>query len=72
MTIGPAFNGFIKGLVLSIIGAVIVFLGNPETIKDLPAWATLLTPIAIAVLSSIESKIKDHTGSGLFGAVRVR
>lgn len=71
-TIGPALNGFIKGLLLAIIGAVIVFLGNPESVKDLPAWAALITPLAIAVLSSIESKIKDHTGNGLFGVARVR
>ena len=80
-TISVQLNGFLKGLLLVVVFAVIdgaaQYLGDVSHLVDLlgPFLGPILAPaIGTAVTgwaSMIESDIKDKYGAGLFGAVRV-
>lgn len=80
-TISPSLNGFLKGLFLvvcfSIVTAVAAFLENATNIIALlgPTLGPIVAPVVGAFVtaeaSALESYIKDQTGQGLFGAVRV-
>lgn len=69
MTLTPAQNGALKGLVLSLIGAVALYLTDASHLTGFvnPTIATIIVMIA----SSVESHIKEQSGNGLFGAVKV-
>lgn len=69
MTITPAINGFLKGLALVVIGAVVAFVSNAANLEGVVP--SVLIPLVIALASALESSIKAKTGNGLFGAVRV-
>lgn len=67
--ISPALNGLLKGLLLVVILAVTSFFGDAAHLT--PLVGNLIATLVAAVASAIESNIKDKTGNGLFGVVRV-
>ena len=69
MTLSPGIAGFLKGLMLVVVLAVVDYLANSANLGFLsPAVATIVAGIA----SAIESSIKADTGKALFGAVSVK
>ncbi len=68
MTLTPAQNGFLKGIILAVLSAVTAYLADPAHLTIVSGGAAL---IISALASSFESYLKDKTGNGLFGAVRV-
>lgn len=69
--ISPALAGFIKGLMLTIVLAVVSFIGDANNLGMLsPAVAALVASIASAIESSMKSK--DEGNTALFGAVSVK
>lgn len=65
--ISPALLGFLRGLGLIIITAVLSYLGAAENLAFLnPITASLIATIALSIEHSIEAK----SGRALFGAVR--
>jgi len=69
MTLTPAQNGFIKGLGLVVVLSVASYFEDTAHLTGVlnPILATLVAALA----SSLESHIKDQTGRGLMGAVKV-
>lgn len=69
MTLNPAQNGFLKGLITVIVLAVASYLtdaGNLAPVVGVPVAA-----IAASLASALESHIRANTGKGLFGAATV-
>lgn len=71
ITLTPFWNGLVKGLILSVLGFLVLYLGDPSHLQGLPSWAITGAPILVMLISAWESKIKASTGDGLFGASRV-
>lgn len=69
MTLTPAQNGFIKGLVIVLLTAATAFLADAANLTPIVGNTAALLVAALA--SSVESFIKDQTGKGLMGAVEV-
>ncbi len=69
MTITPAVSGFLKGLLLVVIAAVVGFFSDAANLNGV--LPPVLVTIVVALASAIESSIKASTGTALFGAVRV-
>lgn len=69
MNITPGWNGFLKGLLLSVIAVVVVYFEDAAHLSGI--IPTALIPLVVAIASALESSIKASTGNGLFGAVRV-
>ena len=71
MTLSPAIAGFIKGLLMVIVLAVVSYLGDSAHLSGIlsPALAT----IAAGLFSAIESSLKASSGgsTALFGAVKL-
>lgn len=72
INISPATAGFIKGLVMAVIVAVLAFLSDATNLSFIsnPAIVALI----VAVASSIESsmKAKSDGTKGIFGAVSIK
>lgn len=70
--VSPGVAGFLKGLVLVVVIAVLGFLSNATNLEFIanPAIVSLI----VAVASAIESSMKAKTAGekGLFGAVSIR
>lgn len=69
-TISPALNGFLKGLLIVLVSAAAAYVGDVANLTPL-VGASSATIIA-AIVSALESKIRQETGQGLLGAVNVR
>lgn len=69
MELSPAVNGFLKGLVVAVLGAAAAYLSDPA---HLTIFSGTLALIIAGIASAVESAIKDASGRGLFGATRVR
>ena len=71
MNISPLVAGFLKGILLAAIGAIVLYLSNAANLNGVvsPILATLIAAIA----SSIESNMKATSNgtTGLFGAVTI-
>ena len=70
MTISPALNGFLKGLLMVIVLGVADYLANAANLS--PVLGSVVATLVAALASSIESHIKEQTGRGLLGVVHVR
>ena len=72
MKISPATAGFVKGLLIAVVLAVVTFVGNTANLEGLvtPAIATVIAAMASAIESSLKAKSGGSTA--LFGAVKVR
>lgn len=72
MKISPALAGFIKGLLIVVVLAVVSFLGDSANLTGVlsPVLATLVA----GLFSSLESsmKAKSDGNKALFGAVSVK
>lgn len=69
MTLTPVQNGFLKGLAIVVLTAAVSFLGDAANLAPLIGNSAAL--IIAGLASSLESHIKDQTGKGLMGAVRI-
>ena len=71
-TITPAQAGFLKGLVIIAVAAVVAYLSNAANLTGIvpPAIATIVAALA----SSYESYLKAQSGNttALFGAVKLK
>lgn len=56
----PWAAGFLRGLLLAIIGAVVVFLTNVASDDTAPSWAIAAVPMGILVLRSLEAVVLDQ------------
>lgn len=72
MNVSPATAGFLKGLVLVIVLAVVDFLGNAANLNGI--LSPSIAVIVAAVASGLESHLKASSGgtTALFGAISVR
>lgn len=68
MTLTPAQNGFIKGVGLAVLSAVVAYVSDPSHLTFLSSGIAL---VVAGIASSFESHIKDQTGRGLMGAVKI-
>lgn len=69
MKLSPALLGFLRGLGVFVLMAVLSYVGAVEHLAFLnPATAALISTIAL----SIEHMIEGSTGKALFGAARTR
>lgn len=72
MKISPSVAGFIKGIGIAVILAVVTYLGDSSHLGTVvsPSIAVLVA----AVASAIESSLKASSGgtSALFGAVKLK
>ena len=71
ITVSPAIAGFVKGLALAAIGAIVLYLANAANLTGVvsPTLAVLIA----AIFSAIESSMKASSGgsTGLLGAVNI-
>lgn len=69
MTITPAQKGFIHGIAIALLSAVLIYLGDAS---HLTMWVSVPTATLIAALAmAIEENIQSSTGKALFGTVHV-
>ena len=72
MKITPAFAGFVKGLLIVVVLAVVSFMGDQANLTGImsPVLATLVA----SIFSSVESSMKAKSGgnTALFGAVTIK
>lgn len=68
MNLSPAVLGFMRGLGVAIVVAVLTYLGDAANLNGLvsPTLAALIAAIALAAEHGIQAK----TGNALFGAVK--
>jgi Na+-transporting NADH:ubiquinone oxidoreductase subunit NqrE len=68
----PLHAGFIKGLLLSVLGGVVSFLSVSANVEGV--LSPIVAALVMAVASALESQFKANSGgkAALFGAVRVR
>lgn len=70
MKLTPAQNGFIKGLAIVIVTAVVGYVSNEANLA--PLVGNGLAFIIAGIVSSLESYVRSETGKGLLGAATVR
>lgn len=72
MNVSPKLAGFLKGLVLSVIAAIAVYLSDATNIAFISN--PLVVAIIVSLASSIESSMKANSDGtkGLFGAVSIK
>lgn len=72
MKISPSTAGFLKGLLIVVVLAVVSFLGDAAHLTGV--LNPVLAALVAGVFSGIESKMKANTDgeTGLFGAVSIK
>lgn len=66
----PLVIGFLRGLGLAVLVAVLAFISDASHLAFLgnPLFETLIASAALA----LEHKFEDNTGKALFGAIKKR
>ena len=72
VSLSPAWSGFLKGIVLAAIGAVVLFLADSANLTGV--LSPTLAVLVASIFSAIESSMKASSGGtvGLFGAVNIQ
>jgi len=70
MTISPAWNGFLKGLLLVVVAAGASYLGDSAHLA--PIMGGSAAEIVAGLVSAFESAVRASTGNGLLGLSKVR